>query len=38
MLIDGDGGTHEVNLEDIEASKADILCKTILTSVTKRMI
>ncbi|RVX13704.1 hypothetical protein CK203_010202 [Vitis vinifera] len=38
MFIDGNGGTHEVNLENFEASKADILCKTLLTSMVKRMI
>ncbi|EYU38090.1 hypothetical protein MIMGU_mgv1a022519mg [Erythranthe guttata] len=28
MYIDAKGGTHEVNLEDMEKSKADPLCKT----------
>ena len=36
MFIDGNGGTYEVDLEDIESSKADPLGKTIITSKFRR--
>lgn len=36
MFIDGNGGTYEVDLEDIESSKADPLGETIVTSIFRR--
>lgn len=30
MFVDGNGGTHEVDFEDIEKCKADLLGKTSL--------
>lgn len=36
MFIDGNGGTYEVDLEDIESSKADPLGETIITSIFRR--
>lgn len=30
MYIDGHGGTHEVDLKDVQTSKADMLCKASL--------
>jgi hypothetical protein len=38
MFIDGNGGTYEVDLEDIQTSKADPLGETVITSIFRRFV